>query len=330
VPRSRPTPCRSVRVRFEWEYPSTSRTVDLFTDVNGVARAYADPSLLVMGGRVNVAASLPATQGAATSSIVRRSWFIPTDRIGYTATTISSGYPAPISSSRRRRRAQPHGAPVVGSRYVHVGFPSPTSTHARCRPTTKAPRATAQRRNRDDRLPRHRPREHGGRRCLPFFLRVVRAAEHHRFHDLGGVDVAPAPNSKVTVSDHLPRSARTPIAGAPVDFLWRFRSARCSAPRTRTPRASLAPPATSNARREATRCQSAARRSREAATRPDDVVHPALAVLPRPAEWPRPRPSSTASTTYSQRRRRARVARLPVSYSGARICYLILSFFAEL
>ena len=220
-------PAEGVRVRFEWEYPSTSRTVDLFTDVNGVARAYADPSLLVMGGRVNVAASLPATQGAATSSIVRRSWFIPTDRIGYTATTISSGYPAPDQLITATTVVlNPTGAPVVGlpvtftwdfksnvySRTVSTDNQGTARNTRNVGTATTGYRVTVRANMEGGGVSRSSSASFVPQNTIASMTSVVSTS-------------APAPNSKVTVSTTCLDPLGRPIAGAPVDFLWRFRSA---------------------------------------------------------------------------------------------------------
>jgi hypothetical protein len=108
-------PVEGVRVRFGWTYASSSGSIDGFSGPDGTVKSYADASQFVMGQRVNVTASLPASQGTMLARTTKSLWFMPTDTIGYTRTSISSSYPAPqrvVTATALVLNAT--GAPIAG------------------------------------------------------------------------------------------------------------------------------------------------------------------------------------------------------------------------
>ena len=219
-------PAEGVRIRFLWSYPSAVRIVDAFSDSNGVARSYADRSQLAMGARVNVSASVPETQGASVASAVSPSWFVPTDLIGYTHTTLSTSYPAPNQVVTASTIVlNPTGQPILGLpvtftwNFKHTVFTRtvPTGTNGLAQNTRNVGSAT-----KGHRVHIVASVPGGGvtRSSSASFVPQNRIGTMQ-----STVSTAtPAQSTNVTVSSTCLDPVGRPMAGVPVTFAWRFRS----------------------------------------------------------------------------------------------------------
>ena len=220
-------PVEGARVRFAWSYPASSYTVDAFTGPDGIVRSYADPARLTMGRRVNVQASLPVSQATVASTAAKTSWFMPTEPIGYLRTTVSTGYPAPdqaVTASTLVLNAA--GRPIVGApvtytwKYKTAAFTRTVSTGADgiARYARNVGRAT-----RGYRVKVGASVPGGG-------LTRTSSATFVPQNAIGSMQssvdtVAPTWNTRVTASTTCLDPIGRPLAGVPVDFVWRFRSA---------------------------------------------------------------------------------------------------------
>lgn len=219
-------PAEGVRIRFFWSYPGSSRTIDLFTDANGTARSYADPTQLVLGRRVNVTASVPESQGAVAAIATRASWFVPTEMIGLVRTTLSSAYPAPdkiVTATTQVLNSD--GNPIAGLP-VRFTWDHKTKVTAKTVPTGA------------DGIARHS--RNIGAAAKGYRVKVSASVQgggvtrtssatfvpQNSLGDMQSVvsSATPARNTAVTVSTTCLDPSGLPLYGVPVDFAWRFRS----------------------------------------------------------------------------------------------------------
>jgi hypothetical protein len=224
-------PAQGVRVRFSWVTASSIRMVDAFTDPNGVARSYADRSQLSMGARVNVSASVPETQGAVGASVVKATWFVPTDLIGYTRAIVSTSYPAPNQTVTASMLVlNPEGQPIAGLpvtfswNFKHIVYVRTAATGPDGIATNSRNVGSA---TRGHRVHVEASVQGGGttRTSTASFV------PQYSIGTMSSVvsTVAPAQNTKVTVSTTCLDPRGRPMSGVPVTFSWRFRAATWTA-----------------------------------------------------------------------------------------------------